>query len=183
MPRVNDADISGLFALQWDDDNLYIAGKMTDDVRAIHPASSAYYQDDCFQVYLDGDHDRAGPYNADDYDLLIRADNAAQQFILSTGVNIMGLDRGMASATRNTTAGAAGWNVEMKIPWALLGNSAVRNGRVIGFDLIIDDDDDLATQIRKHYLIWQQNIDGGSCNEPYCSTASLGDALLVGAAQ
>ncbi|MBK7859453.1 MAG: hypothetical protein IPJ65_12680 [Archangiaceae bacterium] len=180
---VNNADISGLFALQWDNQYLYVAGMMTDDVRAVHPASQNYYADDCFQIYLDGNHNRTVQYGSDDLDLLIRADNAAQQFILATGMNVTGLDRGMMSATRDTDAGVAGWNIEVAIPWALLGGTSPFNGRILGFDLIIDDDDQPPplAQVRKHYLIWEQNMTSGSCMEPYCSTVSLGDALLVGA--
>lgn len=185
MPVTDNADLSLLFALQWDDDFLYIAGKVTDDVRGIHPAFTEYYRDDCIQPYLDGNHDRSvNPNPTDDLAVLIRADNAAQEFVRATNSNIA-FGGGKQSATRNTDAGAAGWDVEIAIPWSRLGPSAVTApGRVIGFDLIIDDDDaaDSGMQDRKHYLIWAQRTDGGgACDEPYCSTVGYGDAVLSGA--
>ncbi len=178
---INDADISGLFALQWDDQFLYMAGRITDDVRALHPASADYFKDDCFQIYLDGDLSRTATFGADDHALLIRADNATQRYFRANNTTLAGLDGGMLSATRNADAGAAGWTVEVAVPWALLGPAAVARGRVVGFDLIIDDDDDLAVQVREHYLIWAQRVSVGACDEPYCSMIGYGDAVLTGA--
>src|SRR5581483_4506955 len=110
----DDLDLSGYFALQWDAQYLYIAGTLIDDARALH-AGDAYYEDDCFQVYLDGNHDRSGPFDDDDLDLLIRADNAPEQYVLSADVNILALPDAGQSATADTGDGA-GWNVEIAIP-------------------------------------------------------------------
>jgi hypothetical protein len=178
---VNNADLSGMFAVQWDTEYLYVAASITDDVRAIHAASLAYFADDCFQLYLDGNHDRTVDYESDDLDLLVRADGAGQQYLLSTHTTLQGVPQGVLSAVADSGT-AADWKIEMAVPWAQLGGSAAVPGRLVGFDLIMDDDDDLTTtQVRKHYLIWVQHTDGG-CNEPYCSTASLGTIQLVGAA-
>jgi hypothetical protein len=175
----DDSDLSGFFAMQWDAQYLYIAGTLVDDARALH-SGDAYYEDDCFQVYLDGNHDRSGPFEEDDLDLLIRADNAPEQYVLATGVNILALPDGGQSATADT-GDNANWNVEIAVPWSRLGPNDAGPGRVFGFDLIIDDDDDPMTQIRKHYLIWQQNSTDMGCSEPYCSTTAFGDAVLTGA--
>ncbi|MBL8955982.1 MAG: hypothetical protein JNK82_34725 [Myxococcaceae bacterium] len=178
---VNDADISGLFALQWDDQNLYLAGRITDDIRAIFPASNDYFRDDCFQPYIDGDLSRTVTFGPADSALLIRADNTAQEFFRATNTTVAGLDGGMQSATRNVDAGAAGWAIEISIPWPRFGPAPVVRGRVIGFDLIIDDGDDLTMQVREHFLIWAQRSITGVCDEPYCSSVAYGDAVLTGA--
>lgn len=184
-PAVDDADLSGSFALQWDDRFLYIAGRLTDDARAFHPSSNDYFRDDCFQPYIDGNRDRSlVPNPADDLAVLIRADNAGQEFVRATNTVLPFDAGGKLSATRdNPEAGDGGWNVEVAIPWSRLGGSAVVRGRIIGFDLIIDDSDNTVMQSREHFLIWAQRVDGGSgCDEPFCSTVGYGDAVLTGVA-
>jgi hypothetical protein len=178
----DDADSSGLIALQWDLQYLYVAAAVTDDVRALHPGTADYFQDDAFQVYLDGNHDRAVTYGADDLDLLMRADNAGEQYDIATDMDIPGLPMGALSATQDAGVNAS-WNIELAIPWSRLGPLTPTAGRVIGIDLIIDDDDkddDSGVPDRKHYLILFQNSTDTACQEPWCSTAAFGDALLTG---
>jgi hypothetical protein len=178
----DDADSSGLIALQWDLQYLYVAAAVTDDVRAIHPMTADIFQDDAFQLYLDGNHDRAKTFDADDLDLLMRVDNVGEQYDLATDMNIPGLPMGALSATQDAGVGAS-WNIEVAIPWSRLGPLAPTAGRVIGIDLIIDDDDkddDSGVPDRKHYLILFQNSTDAACQEPWCSTAAFGDALLTG---
>jgi hypothetical protein len=175
----DDQDFSGTFALQWDAKYLYVAGALIDDVRAVHASSNSYHEDDCFQIYLDGNHDRSPVYeDAGDLQLLVRADNAAETFVPFT--TTVGRPPGVLTATANSGSGA-NWNIEIAIPWSLLGSVDAGVGRVVGFDLIIDDDDDPDVQTRKHYLIWTMNPSGSGCPEPYCSTSTFGDAVLTGA--
>jgi hypothetical protein len=179
----DDADLSGAFALQWDSQYLYIAGALVDDVRAVHASSDYYANDDCFQIYLDGDHNRSPVYDPDDLQLLVRADNAAETFVPFT--TTVGRPSGVLSATQDGGSGG-NWNIEIAIPWSMLsppdgGIHDASPGRVVGFDLIFDDDDDAGVQTRKHYLIWQLNPTGSFCPEPYCSTSAFGDVVLTGA--
>lgn len=176
---VDDADSSAMIALQWDQQYLYVAAAVTDDVRALHPTMADYFQDDCFQLYLDGNHDRAVTFDADDLDLLVRADNAAEQYDLATGMDIAGAPAGTLSATRDAGV-AASWNIELAIPWTRLGPLPPAPQRRVGIDIIVDDDDDLMMPVRKHYLILFQNSTEMGCAEPYCSTTSFGDAVLTG---
>jgi hypothetical protein len=182
-PTLDDADLSGSFALQWDEQYLYFAASIVDNVRALHPASNNYYADDAVELFWSGSADRSISYDAGDHQVCLRADNAGEQFTgADNGTLALSLPVGVVSATLDA-GGEANWTVEVAIPWSQLALSGVSAGSVIGFDVIFDDDDDAGTQVRKHYLIWTENDSGvAGCPEPHCSTAAFGTAFLTGAA-
>lgn len=175
---IDDADSSGSFAVRWDLNALYVAVKVTDDVRGLHPTETHYWLDDAVEVFLDGDGARTAGYNSDDHQLIVRADGQMQETRNEIPVP---LPPGTVVAVAVASGGAASWTLELAVPFADLGDAAVHGGRELGFDLLIDDDDSLNTSDRKHLLGWVNLLAGASpCPAPYCSTAAFGRVVLGG---
>jgi hypothetical protein len=141
----DDATLSGRFALAWDARALYIAVRVTDDVRVVSPAN--INNRDSLELFLDGDHDRAATYGPDDHALTISADGNAMDFnVYPTGSVLRVADDG---------GSPAGWVLEAAIPWSQLGGAAATVGRVVGFDLRLNDDDTgAAVTVPDRALVW-----------------------------
>ncbi len=178
-PTQDNADCSMQFALRWDLTSLYVAMHVNDDIRGVHPTAPMYqpYLDDAVELYLDGNGDRTATYDADDWQFIVTAD--AHSEVYKTAV-AMGAVPSSYFAVKNDATGA-GYSVEFAVPWSTLGANAVINGRIIGVDFLVDDDD-LAggtTQQLSRYLLWW-NMATTGCNYPSACTSNFGSAQLVG---
>ena len=176
-PAQDDPDCSATFALRWDLTNLYVAMHVNDDIRAVHPGAAGYqpYLDDAVEIYLDGNGDRAATYNADDWQYIVTADSNSQTYKKAVA---QGPVPSTYFAVKNDAAGA-GYSVELRVPWSTLGANSVANGRMFGFDFLVDDDDDTTVQQLTRYLLWW-NMASTGCNYPSACTSNFGAAQLVG---
>jgi hypothetical protein len=177
VPAQDDANSSAQFALRWDLSNLYVAVHVTDDVRGVHPAAPGYqpYLDDAVELYLDGLHDRTTMYGADDHQFIITADGS--NFEYENTVSMGAVPAGDFALQPDATG--AGFAVEFRVPWSALGGTPAANGRVIGFDLMVDDDDDTKMQDLARFIAWW-NMTSTGCTYPAGCTATFGAAELVG---
>jgi hypothetical protein len=169
----DDADSSGQFALRWDADNLYLAIEITDDIRAVHPGEPPF-NDDSVEIYFDGKGDRTITYGADDYHFMIAADGR------SAIANGQPAPSGMQF---HTSTGSPSWSFEFAIPWSALQGGPAAIGHQFGFDVAINDDDNLQQAQLKHFLYWRGptfNNGMGPCVAPYCDTQQFGTAQLAG---
>ena len=176
-PVQDDADCSATFALRWDLTNLYVAMHVSDDIRAVHPGAAGYqpYLDDAVELYLDGNGDRTASYNADDWQYIVTADANSQTYKKAVA---QGAVPSTYFAVKSDATGA-GYSVEFRVPWSLLGANSVVNGRMIGVDFLVDDDDDTTVQQLTRYLLWW-NMASTGCNYPSACTSNFGAAQLVG---
>jgi hypothetical protein len=149
-PSVDNADSSATVAIRWDDNYLYVAARIRDNARGAYLTSSNIYEDDSIEVFIDGNGDRRGPYGQDDLQCIFRADGTAQ---------LLRQQRQQAGQFCGTFAVRQGvgadWMLEVAFPWSLLGSTSPSGGRLLGFDIVLNDDDNAAAQEQKHYLIWR----------------------------
>lgn len=111
------------FGTAWDEDYLYVAVKVLDD--AIGGTSPYDHENDCIEIYIDGDYDRMGKYNAHDKQLKFSVAS-------ETPLNDMYLWQRTDD----------GYTMEIKIPWSEFDTTAFA-GKVFGFEIDCCDNDKL----------------------------------------
>ena len=184
-PAVDDADSSVTFGLRWDASYLYLGARIRDNVRG-DLSGPFFFNHDAVEVYLDGLDDMTDAYAADDHQLIAQADAQYQEYANGNAVNPPA--KGVIAAVGPDDGVAADWALELAVPWKVLGGAAPALGRELGFDLLLDDDDNPVNSQTDHWLLWfnkgGSNCDfqfcgGGSC-VPSCSTRAFGTLQLAG---
>lgn len=172
-----DLDLSGTFQLRWDETALYVAVSVVDDLRAISATPTSLWQGDSVEIYVSSTG--AGQYGANDMQLVL-APNGSGSYYRGDGVP-RALPSGVVVMARNV-GGAAGWEMEVAIPWSVIGGQGAL-GRLVRFDLQLNDSD--LSPTRERYLLWRLMTPqsctecGGARCEPFCSTATF-DTLQLG---
>jgi hypothetical protein len=138
--RIDDtADLSSLIRSGWDDQHVYFAIQVTDDV--VMADSTDVWRDDGVEIGLDGLNDEYA-WGWDDHQYTVVVDGRLG-------------DRG-AEAT-GVTAGISqhegGYDIEVAIPMSKLLSGSPISGTVMGFTIGLHDDDDGDSW--DAYLIWQ----------------------------
>jgi hypothetical protein len=132
-------DLSSLIRSGWDDQHLYFAIEVTDDV--VVADSTDVWRDDGVEIGLDGLNDDYA-WGWDDHQYTVVVDGRKT-------------DRG--TATSDITAAVyehqGGYNIEVAIPMSKLLSGSPISGTVMGFTIGIHDDDDGGSW--DAYLIWQ----------------------------
>ena len=138
--RVSDLeDLSAIVRSGWDQQNLYFAIHVSDDVLVTD--SPDVWRDDGVEIGLDGLHDTYA-WGFDDHQYTIVADGrAADRGLLTTDI----------SSSVLTYQG--GYYVEMAIPMSKLIPGTPISGTVMGFTIGLHDDDDGGNW--DAYLIWE----------------------------
>ncbi len=157
------ADLSGTYSVLWDSAALYLLVDITDD--SLRNDSSAVFEDDSIDVYLDLNHDAGTTYGADDFMFQFGYGDTAVQEVkhnATAGVQV-------ASVART-----GGYRMEVKIPWSTLGTTPSSN-RLFGLDVLVNDDDDGAG--RDGQMSWNS-----SDANAYLYPDRFGDCQLTGAA-
>mgnify|MGYP000303690112 FL=1 len=124
-------DLGGGWRAVWDEEALYVLLDVVDDQKSVD--SDIVYEDDCVEVYVDGDNSKRPNYDwANDFQL---------QYVRGTDgmAGIEPTDVGEDYAWQDTDDS---YHFEVALPWsALAPNAAVESGHVIGFDAHVNDDD------------------------------------------
>jgi hypothetical protein len=138
-------DTSATFALAWDDDNLYLAVQVKDEVRAQTQRDALIFKGDSLEVLLDAD--LAGDFadaklSSDDFQLglspgdLTTGDPPPQPYLWFPGER-KGIPAGISLAAKPL---GDGYTVEAAIPWSVFGITPAVDNRY-GFALSISDND------------------------------------------
>jgi len=182
-PTSDDANLSGRFAVAWDGDAIYVAGRINDNARQ-RPDTVNLYQNDAFEVFFDGDNER-GNYGIGDWQMIVDTSGAGQLYHYPSAMPAPPLPSNVKVAVANTGV-AANWVIEIRVPFANLGTASPALGQLLGFDVVLDDADTLA---RQRSLTWK-NTAPNVCNcaappnvnpcEPYCNTAPFFQVMLGG---
>jgi len=152
FPSDNDADASMEFACAANNDYLYFGAKVKDD--KVVADDGVWWQNDAIEVYIDGGNDKAGSYDSNDIQLGMVVDGKQTGGVNNApAVQIADLEpAGFKFVTSKTNNG---WELEAKIPLAPF-KIQVANGKIIGFNVHYNDDDD-GGATREHKLNWSVN--------------------------
>ncbi len=146
---VNHADLEGAFAVAWDNTNLYIGFKITDDIYNQPYAGGDIYNGDAVEVLLDTD--LLGDFyttklTSDDYQLGLSA--GSKDGSISSGAylwypsNVAG-KRSQVTVTKTFESDNV-YRIEAAIPWSMYGITPYAGMR-LGFAVNVDDNDNVTS--------------------------------------
>lgn len=144
------------FGVTWDSTYLYVGIKALDS--SLY-GGSGDFDDDSFDIYIDGDHNKGTSYDSHDrmFQIFYNNNGIFEKNNRTTGV------------LHATAAIAGGFSGELAIPWSNLGITP-SNGTIIGFDVANNDDDDGGD--RDSQTMWH----GTGTN--YLDTSAFGEVEL-----
>jgi hypothetical protein len=155
---VPNSDLSAWFKTTWDKENLYFLVAVTDDV--LINDSPEVWRDDAIEIYLDINNDKLSSYGSTDYQYSFRWND--------TNIHTGGPRDGVAFKLVKSTTG---YTLEVKFPWATLGQSSPQKGVLLGLDVHVHDDDDGGDRDNK--ISWKATIDQSYQNPSLFATAQL----------
>jgi hypothetical protein len=138
-------DASVICWSQWDENTLYVACSVADDI-LVADSGAIVWQDDIVELSFDGKNDDirfcGGAYCSDDHKYELRVDGSITDETNPPNPGVVG-----AVAT-----GPNGYEVEIALPQEEFDSGALVSGQLLGFNLGLVDDDDGGTS--EAHLIW-----------------------------
>ncbi|MCD6290452.1 MAG: hypothetical protein J7M34_08115 [Anaerolineae bacterium] len=134
-------DSSATIRSAWDDEHLYFAIHVVDDVLVAD--SAEMWKDDAIEMGIDGLHDHL-PYGPDDHQFTFVVDGRVGEF----GVPISGM-------TFYTREVSSGFDMEIAIPRSLLNLETLDAGHVLGFTWALRDDDGNRQGDWESHMVWE----------------------------
>jgi hypothetical protein len=157
------ADLSATFKVTRDATNLYVLVEVTDD--ALRNESTAHWEDDAIELFIDMGNDKAATYGANDF-----------AYTFAVGETAVSESQHSPASTTGVTftqgAKIGGYIFEIRIPWAALGGAQAA-GTFVGFEVHVNDDDDNGTRDAKK--TWYGTIDNA-----YATPSALGTLQIAG---
>jgi hypothetical protein len=142
----NQADLEGAFGAVWDNTNLYISVKVTDDSYNQRKSGEMLYKGDSVEILIDanlyGDY-YVQSLGGDDFQIGLSAGNPAAGINPEAYIWYPAAKKGTSTAIQMSKVFETGSNiyrVEAAIPWSLPGISP-KDGLHIGFAVSISDND------------------------------------------
>ncbi len=175
-------DLSFRFAVCHDEDALYVAVEVTDDVLRVDgcaegSVSCPAWDADAVEVFIDGNHNRAPDSRLPDGSELKFGGEFALVANGAANSDYSGYPKTFGQA--NTWQGATNWRAvqagakkvcyEFRITWAMMGGR-VRTWDTVGFTLSVQDND---SGHRNHALYWCGNPD-----KPYVDERGFADLYV-----
>lgn len=154
---------SGYAQLLWDDNNIYALCTVTDN-ELVHNGGDVY-EDDNVELYFDSNNSKGSSYDSDDVQFSFNYDSKTVATIPSN-YNTKGIDF-VVLPTKT------GYNVEASIPWSNIKCKDLKSDMLIGFEFMINDDDDGGTRDNK--ISWNATSDNA-----WQSAFSFGTVKIVG---
>jgi len=142
-------DLNGTAYLGWDDQSLYIAVHVTDDVIQQRKRGADLWLGDHIELWLDmqvqPDFDEAVP-SSDDFQLGFSpgardGSTQADMVIWVPSADLLPRKEYIDKIGYATAFTDDGYIIEAQIPWRLLGNLAPRTGQVLGISIQLSDTD------------------------------------------
>jgi len=140
-PILSSSDASAILRSAWDENFLYFAVEIRDDVLVAD--SSDIWRDDSLELGIDGLRDYVGQQN-DDHQFTLNLDGRVADFGQTT--------HAITAVTRTVSGG---WTLEVAIIAEGLAAGALTPDKVLGFTFGLHDDDDGDNW--DSYLIWEGN--------------------------
>jgi len=138
------SDLSAVYDLGWDDNNLYLAVDVTDDTHAQVSSGINLWKGDEVEIMLDvnlADDYYSGVLDGDDYQIGFSPGNfngLKESYYRWRPLSYGGYPAGIIVAAKQTSSG---YILEVKIPWSAFGLNDVSVGSRFGFSLGISDND------------------------------------------
>jgi len=161
------SDFSAQWRAMFDNNYLYVLVEVKDATLKAPPYGPNPWDDDAVEIYIDGNNDKATSYDANDHQF------GFNWGIAATTTNMYG------SATRtgivySIPSVSGGYNLAAKIPWSTIGGTAPTNGKLIGFDININDNDGgNADKTRQATNSWFSSSNLEYTNTSYFGTVPL----------
>jgi hypothetical protein len=170
------ADASAMVMLGWDEDNLYIAARVRDDVYVQRSTGDQIFKGDSIEILVDNSvapDFKLTSLNGDDY-----------QLGMSPGRNSPGNDpeaflwfpKALSDSQPKVKIGATatddGYRIEVKVPWSVLGISNPAGGQHYGFAFSVSDDDKSGAAV-------QQSLVSNDARRVLTDPTTWGDLLLA----
>ena len=159
-------DLSGAVRTAWDGANLYLSAKVRKKGRLLNSPrqqhSTALYEGDCVELFLDFEPKDGEGYGPNTWQIFLvpPTDDCPS----ATCRVFQPAARELAGAQIVGKAVEAGYAIEAKIPWSNFAPFTPGEGKVIGFDVAIDDQDSPVEQVysegkgfRKCQIGWGEN--------------------------
>jgi len=136
------SDLSADVWATWDQEYLYFAAHVNDDI-LVADSDSTMWHDDCLEIGLDGLYDHVGS-GGDDHQYTIRFDGR-----LTDKGKLLDDDNLLAATSRVSD----GYDIEFGVPIRYLGYSGAEAGIIVGLNLALSDDDDVQGYDAR--LVWR----------------------------
>ncbi|HEX8681837.1 MAG TPA: sugar-binding protein, partial [Ardenticatenaceae bacterium] len=144
-PYTGLTDLSGQARLAWDEQNLYLAIDRTDDVFVQNTESYELYLGDSIELWIDTDlygDQNVAEANGDDFHLAFSPGDfdrrRAEGVVYDPGAREQG--RNEQLRVRAFPTSGAGYQLEVSIPWRVLGVEP-REGLELGYAVALNDND------------------------------------------
>ncbi len=171
----NDTNSSARYSVRWDLNYLYVAVSIADDIQNTpNTTPSQLSENDAVEIFVDGMHDRSNTYDTtDDWQLVYSADGQK----VAAQLTVTAWPNGTQQMWSHTSPS---WMLEAAIPWSILGGGAIAPGKLVGFDLKLDDNDSGLTRQRDLVLFYNPGPGNGNCTAPNCRADAFGTVQLQG---
>ncbi len=166
-------DYAATWRAMYDDNYLYVLVEVKDSSLKDNAPASMPWEDDAVEIYIDGNNGKASSYSASDHQFgfVWGLDTSTANMYGTTPRT--GIQYAIPSVT-------GGYNLEAKIPWSTINGGNPFNGKQIGFDVEINDNDYGAT--RQATSGWYATANNAYANPAVFGTADLtvcdGDTTL-----
>ena len=149
----------------YDATNLYVLVKVKD--ANLSSVGTNVYDQDGVELFIAGNDSKAGAYTVNDHQYRFNWNEAP------TIANITGNTGTTTGITYAIPTSTGGYTLEVSIPWSTIGGTAPTNGKAIGFDVNINDQQD-NTGARDASVGWN-----GTAVDDYENTADMGTVNLT----
>jgi hypothetical protein len=141
-------DFSSYFRAAWDADGFYFLGRVVDDI--IYADGTNSWEQDCFEIYFDGDNSKGGSYDG--------VDDVQWRYVYGLTADEAGWCDLGASGECAWLETADGYNLELSLPATLLAdtNIVLDEGTTIGFEVQVAENEGSG---REAITKWWSNSD------------------------
>ena len=158
------ANCSGSAQLLWDDNYIYVFCDITDD-KLVNDGGNDVYKNDNVELYFDCNNSKGGSYDSDDVQFSFNYDSKTISTIPSS--------YGTKGIEFQILPIKTGYAVEVGIPWSTLKCKNLKSNMKIGFEFMINDDDNGGD--RENKISWNSTSDNA-----YQNSSLFGTITIVG---
>ncbi|MBO7143912.1 MAG: T9SS type A sorting domain-containing protein [Salinivirgaceae bacterium] len=153
---------SGSAQLLWDDNYIYVFCDITDD-KLVNDGGNDVYKNDNVELYFDCNNSKGGSYDSDDVQFSFNY-NSEKISTIPTNYGTKGINFVILSNNK-------GYTVEASIPWNTIKCKELKSGMKIGFEFMINDDDDGGD--RENKISWNATSDNAYQNSSLFGTFTI----------